>query len=488
MSFLTTPQDSTPDGNFLFPVCTDRETLRKILSVLYFGIFEAGYGDDPTVMFPILEAMAFMQDPENAPCVSVLGLNEASTTDDIKKAFASLGVDVCAIENDCEEYEDNMANCLKPVNIGGNWFAQLDCGCAEALFFELTPVAVDSNGNPISGESGGTVQDSWGFQVGSGNLTCYQADATDYLLDRAVAFSEAVIDFTANVIDWASPLDETVDSIELASNILFGTGDLPEIGSLLKTAVSDALKDPAVGTPLAEAWNFTGTVTKSNLYDWVKAAPNTFNGIIVRAILENWIDGSLLIGLNRGLRNIAAQCESGAELPDGFPLESTLLQTYDWAHVYDLRDAAFTDDAWFSYRQQAGQGVDLGQWIDGQGLVAIDDALAPPHAQVRLDFDIEMDAVAGSLAYLAVDYQYAQTTDVANESHDIAPVFGTPSEVDFDGIYERDDLAITANGIRFTFTPTQVNNTNAASGGIAVVRRIAVAGTGSDLYASLSQV
>lgn len=385
---------------------------------------------------------------------------------------------------DSDDCEDDMA-CLKPVKMNGKWYLPVDCGCADSIFIPLSDaVSVDANGDPIAVDDGGSVD--FGFSVGSGNLSCYQADATDYLLDRAIAFAHAVIDFTANVLDWATPLDETVESVALASDIFFGTGDLPEIGTLTKDAVTAAMKNTAVGTPLAAAWNFTGNVTKANLRTWVQNAPYLQGVIPVRLILDNWIDGSLLLGLNNGLKLIAASCESGTIIPDGFPSVETLLASgFAWAKTFDLTTAPFIENANFAIGEASG--VDAAVWTDGVGYESVPDLYANPHVTSKLLLNFTGNT-GGNVHYWAVRYRFEPEPTANNDlrEHKIA-ASDYDISADFDGVHVSPDPFSSAGNINIEFWVDRQLNVATTVGGYAVITAIAFAGTGVEEYTLLAQ-
>jgi len=79
---LTTPQDEAPTGVFLLPVCTTRERLLKILNAI--KTYEVLSNDrDFNAQIDILEALAYMQDPESAPCFPVSNCDEDTLADSL---------------------------------------------------------------------------------------------------------------------------------------------------------------------------------------------------------------------------------------------------------------------------------------------------------------------------------------------------------------------------------------------------------------------
>ena len=479
---LVQPDPVPTTGSFLLPLCVTQDELVLIMECVELGGLALGLGRQGEHIAPLWEALSYIDDPENSGCYIQSPPTESEAEIIIKNVtkYVTQSVD----ENECE-IEESMA-CSKIVKIGGKWYAQLDCGCDESMFFELSPASIDANGDPVSSADGGTVQDSWGFEVGTGNLTCYQANATDYLLNRAVDFAHAVIDFTLNVVDWASNVDETVDTVALLSDMLFQTGDLPAIGALSKNAVQAAMKNVGVGTPLAENWTFTGTVTKSDLYAWVQNAPYFQNSIPVRLILENWIDGSLLIGMNSALRDIAASCESGTSVPDGFPTESELIAGSNvWSHVFDCRDADFATNAYFSYSTEFGTLT--GHWVEGVGLVATDNIPATPHANQSLKITFFSGAGAGNLQDLYLDYEYVPNPAAQDSSRNhLIRTVDRGIDTPFNGIYSVS--GINNNGdIVIDLDSDRTNNTTISDGGVAIIRRIAIAGDGVDIFSGIAQ-
>jgi len=77
---LSLPQQEMPSGEFLLPVCTNRERLQETLNAL--KIAEIYGGNEPNAKWDILEALAFVQNPELSPCFPSCN-NEDTLADDI---------------------------------------------------------------------------------------------------------------------------------------------------------------------------------------------------------------------------------------------------------------------------------------------------------------------------------------------------------------------------------------------------------------------
>ena len=341
MTLWSIPQDDTPDGVFLFPVCTDRQTLTKILSVLYFGIFEAGYGDDPTVMYPILEAMAFMEDPENAPCVASIIPDQGDTPQQtIDRTLFSMGIDLCVNEEDSECEEDMSC---KPLKINGKFYFPIDCGCGDTQLLALgEPVQLDDAGNPISIENGGEfgggfstgegASGSWDGTVSSGNADCYATNGTAYILQRAKEFWYALIDFFVVGTAVKTPsLERNVNIPQMFSALASGSPDVDYIRTIGKIGVDAVLGNAAFVTRMEDEWQFSGSVNKSQLKDWFwRGATNSVSGFAAQVMMNTWADYNLFISMNSDLQEIAANCE--------FDFSSGLGFTYTWAQDFDFKN------------------------------------------------------------------------------------------------------------------------------------------------------
>lgn len=78
---LTTPQDALPTGNFLLPVCVSRESLIELMNTLKQAKI---YGEPEIVGYwAILEALAYVNDPENAPCMPPSACDEDTYSDSV---------------------------------------------------------------------------------------------------------------------------------------------------------------------------------------------------------------------------------------------------------------------------------------------------------------------------------------------------------------------------------------------------------------------
>lgn len=64
---LSLPQDQQPSGEFLLPVCTSRERLQELLNALKVAEIYGGI-EYPTAKWDVLEALAFLDNPKDAPC------------------------------------------------------------------------------------------------------------------------------------------------------------------------------------------------------------------------------------------------------------------------------------------------------------------------------------------------------------------------------------------------------------------------------------
>lgn len=234
----------------------------------------------------------------------------------VRNIMSESGAD-CAIE----EIEQQMALQIQTID-GIDYLVENCCGGATR-FFALTQVAIDGTGTPISPVNSGIGigadsgdNGAWDFGGITGNpQDCYAETATNYLMSRAIEFAHAVIDFASIGLDALTNLDEYVEVAALVSKLLFGTGDIPAIQALTKSAVSDALTDSATVTPLAAAWNYTGRITKGDLREWANNAPWVVDSVPVRMILHEWITDSWLIGISKDLAQLAAECESGNVTP-----------------------------------------------------------------------------------------------------------------------------------------------------------------------------
>lgn len=68
---LTVPQELLPNGEFLLPICVNKQGVQDMLDAMLYarGLFSSD-GSDLEYMYPLLESLAFVSTPGNAPCVA----------------------------------------------------------------------------------------------------------------------------------------------------------------------------------------------------------------------------------------------------------------------------------------------------------------------------------------------------------------------------------------------------------------------------------
>lgn len=313
------PDPVPEDGVFLLPLCLTEQELLTILEAVELGGLALGYGRQGAHITPFWQALEFLNEPTATPCAETLTDTEKQDVSEIAQTYLQGLID--CHDDEYESEDDEMALQIQTID-GVDYLVENCCGGATK-FYTLTGVVLDANGTPIapvnsgigigadSGDSG-----AWDFGGITGNpQDCYAESATNYLMSRAIEFAHAVIDFASVGLDAVTNLDEYVEVAVLVSKLLFGTGDIPAIQALTKSAVSDALTDSATVTPLAAAWNYTGRITKNDLRDWVNNAPWVVDSVPVRMILHEWITDSWLIGISKDLARLASECESGNVTP-----------------------------------------------------------------------------------------------------------------------------------------------------------------------------
>jgi hypothetical protein len=80
---FTTPSRSLPDGVFLLPVCVTRDGLQSLLDALYW--YQLTFGDSSfAASFSVLEALAFVGTPAQAPCVETQCDSDDTLADELR--------------------------------------------------------------------------------------------------------------------------------------------------------------------------------------------------------------------------------------------------------------------------------------------------------------------------------------------------------------------------------------------------------------------
>lgn len=78
---FTTPADVLPEGEFLLPLCVTRESVLKLLNAIKRDEI-LSRDRDFTAQFVVLEALAYIDNPQDAPCYPDCG-EEDTLADDI---------------------------------------------------------------------------------------------------------------------------------------------------------------------------------------------------------------------------------------------------------------------------------------------------------------------------------------------------------------------------------------------------------------------
>jgi len=78
---LTVPQESLPDGEFLLPVCITRERLLEMMAMFKLAEVYSGLNIDGKI--DVLEALAYVENPCDSPCMPDCGGEEDTIADNI---------------------------------------------------------------------------------------------------------------------------------------------------------------------------------------------------------------------------------------------------------------------------------------------------------------------------------------------------------------------------------------------------------------------
>ena len=388
-------------------------------------------------------------------------------------------------------------NMLKIEVIDGKPYLEEDCGCGVRKYYTLTASSVNPQTGavsdiidtvpeyitniPLTEEQISTCYAEKVAQTIIGALSEYTYAVFDYALIGAAAFAPVATVAFIGAIEIQQAIVESLNG-NLQLNLQgFGYTADEVVAVFESDEFVQFIIDRLGGSQQIARWHLgLVSVRLSNRSDLNFPTP-------ISPVFNAWVAMVNMSALNQALEIGASECANGISLPDGFPTTEYLLaQGYDWAHSYDLRDAAFVDNTSFDWIQVSA--VDAGQWVEGVGLESLPDLLTPPHAIQSLQFRINHSGAAGTGTYNATKYTYEVAGSdptfrgrvVYNETLD--------KDTNFSGIYENTGGSWSSGARQWQLTPVFVPNSSSASGGIAVVSRLAFAGTGDDPLAGLVQV
>lgn len=333
-----------------------------------------------------------------------------------KKANTVSPDTVLSSASDCSEKEfEGIMIQIQNIN-GVDYLVEACCG-GTTRFFQLTEVAIGGDGSPVSAQDGGANSfgnGEWDGIVDEGNITCYGDGATAYILERVIEFGHALVDWSFLGADvFGGNFDEILNVVTLVGDLLFGTTTLSEIQALTKSEITTALQSTAVVNALSAAWVYDTSVSRGDLREWANSAPYLNGTTPVRLIVQAWVDYSLMIGLNRNLEDIAAQCQSGNAFAD-YRNYDFMVSEQGWEPGLDagMNDQATWDD---------GVGWTVGLATAQQHLVDID-LLNTPLAFRYARVTLSPGGMNGNRDELAVGVEGGDAVVVTATAQDVVVV------------------------------------------------------------------
>lgn len=231
----------------------------------------------------------------------------------VKCENSAIGAEtVCIISDYIGKRERKTDMNFRTEKIRGTWYMVVPCGdCGQYEYVELgqgIPQLPGGGGpqEPLSGGTRGVTQ----YPETQSDTTCYANAATDYMLSRFYQYTETVVNLAQVALDSTFlGFDEVVDVAAIVSDVTNNTTIISEIknrGLAQIQSIIDANRQA-----LIDAWNYTGTVSRIELYQWVDATNFASDGLFLGTALNTWIGKSLIPGYNSDLSLLAQQCNSG---------------------------------------------------------------------------------------------------------------------------------------------------------------------------------
>lgn len=359
-----------------------------------------------------------------------------------------------------------------------------DCGCGHLERYALTPAAY----NP---ETGGI---STGIDIipagtpipsPAEQLECYYEAAADVIVGSIQSYVDGVQGWLISGVYNASGAVAGIEIAQWISAVVNGNIDI-NFSSLGYTAteiknaiVTQGLRD-VIATRLADR-NLSGQLSRWNVVNLMLFAPVSVEfPTPVLFMANSWASYVNLAELNTALDLAAAQCK-GYSLPDSFPTIGYLEDYYTWMHIWDFRTEKLVDNAGFTYDDEEDV---YWEWAEGIGYRGLPVADSPSYNRFKsffnrasggtdplvcwLDYSLEVDQASAYIDHLIGD------TDFGKTDWEGVRMIDTPG-VDVDKFWlhiEADDANVGESG-------------GGVSGSI-VIRRMAVAGNGTDFFSDVA--
>lgn len=392
-----------------------------------------------------------------------------------------------------EEIEVDMSN-LRIETIQGKKYLEMDCGCGTREYFLLTQATV----NPETGAISDSIDVPPSY-LGTVPLTqeqletCYTEAMADTVIGALTQFTPALFNYASVGAVAFSPVVAAalIGAVEIQQSIVAAlngdlTLDFSELGYTANEVIS-----------VFQSSEFR-TFIKNRIGEDQSISRFALEFVAIRLLNNNslnfptptypvfaaWAHMANMEALNNALQTAAAQCASGTLVPASFPTVGNLLLTSDWALSFDLRLAPFEENAWFSIRDDGGTPV--GQWIEGVGYQVSPNILEEPHAATRLTMDF-VQGTGGDCRVCYVDYEYVPLLEGSTNRLQTIMDVEYDKDASWNGVREVDTTGWTSGQREITLRPYRVLNDTFADGGVGIVRRIAMAGTGANPFSGLVQ-
>lgn len=231
--------------------------------------------------------------------------------------------------------EKEKGDMLKVERFGDEYYLEMDCGCGERKYFNLSDATVDPlTGAPLTVDGqigpGGALFPEGG--VSSGNASCYATKATDYFIDRFLQYTNFVLNLSANALDsLLLDFDEIANTIAILTQITDESSIVQEIRDRGYDAVEDAVT--LQRNNMIAAWTFEGAVSNADLGRWINdSVPWLVSGFPLRPVMQDWLRTSRVPGYNRDLARLASECENNNEVT---PIQAPTRQSadYNWFEI-----------------------------------------------------------------------------------------------------------------------------------------------------------
>lgn len=212
---------------------------------------------------------------------------------------------------------DEMCRFYTETNNGQTVLVE-DCGCGNVRKFALMSAA---SGNARSGtDEGGAPGNA--VDVSPSNANCYASSAADIIVQRMKDYASQLLDVVNLGIDLVDIGEELADFAGEIIDILRNKNRYAGLDGIAESAVFSSIDGYKAN--IQTEFTYSGSVTRREMIALCASVFPDFDGSIPIGLIANgWALGANIRQLNAQLAIAAAECETGASLPQVTPVNAT---------------------------------------------------------------------------------------------------------------------------------------------------------------------